>query len=503
MPRIENNANFIDCLSKLNCGKKCYIKKTEKGFEIVDDKSKKNLNTAAIYQIAQQIFDSIVRDNSFIHQKFLLLRSLSNSLEIYSHKPSTLPNWLNKIIAFVRKLFGCKSNLEKMQILAKDILTHVNHTVRDLSLKNIRQSVLNDPRFVKLFEVTKDLTSNQIRQHLEGMSANERNALLGDLNKNYRQFLKWMRSFSALYLDPLAHQQKSQLADEVYGKYSAVIYTISKQFEDKFTGKILPVKLHLPEKSNPPKERFPCTTIMPKGVQDLVKHFKTKMPALDVEVCNSYQDYGKKLEQIAAQPDGSYNIIVRCKDEGKNHEIHLVPVYLIKNAQGVQVFILDSAASLRKDRIHFLNNLASRTHTAFPNSTIFTTQLGRQYDGLSCGVFALKDILVIFKDMGRELLKISEKSEDVEKHLTEGAKVESKVRVITTLPVKMLKLYQSLSVLKTQLATLPETESLAKVKADMRAFTCTDLNQNKEIYAFTKFEGIKYRLQIIEDTFKF
>lgn len=502
MLHINSNANFIDCLSKLNCVKKSYIKKTENGFEIVEDKSKKNLNTATIYQIAQQAFNHIARDNSNIHEKCSLLRSLSKSLEVYSHKSSTWPNWLCKIIAFVRKLFGCKSNLQKMETLSRDALFYTNHELKDLSLKDIQQSVLNDSRFVKLFEVTKDLTSNQIKQHLDGMDANERNALLGDLNKKYRQFLKWMRSFSALFLDPLAHQQKSQLADEVYGKYSAVIYTIAKQFEDKFTQRILPVKLHLHTKDHPPFEPFPCTALMPNGIHDLIKHFKTKMPAFDVEVCNSYQAYGKKLEQINAQPDGCYNIIVRCKDDGTNNEIHLVPVYLIKNSQGIQVFILDAATSLRKDRIHFLDNLASRTNSALPNSSVFTANLGRQYDGFNCGVFALKDILAIFKDMGRELLQISPKSEGVEKHLPFGAKVESKVRIIPTLPVKMLKLYQSLSVLQAQLSTLPETESLAKVKADIRAFTYTDPRQQKEIYAFTKFEGLKYRLQIIEDNFK-
>jgi hypothetical protein len=482
---IASCTNFINRLKELSPQNHLYL-----------IGRKNTLSTLSTTKTALLCLETLATSNLEPSQKKNLLHAFSASFNAYKNtivKPSSI--W-SKIVRLFGLILGTRRKIEHE-------LTHLSslsHHVATFFSKSaiMKESLSNDKKMTLLFdaaqafEVTHQMYSPVVRQQIDMLPPDKRCALLYEMSQKYTDFLRWMRATpSQKTLSPQLKlallREKTKICSEVYRNYANFVYAVTQSYSEILQKKIDCSQLHLaPNDGTPPSEQHPCTVILPEGLMLLSSLFAKKLPSFCPTVCESYQEFEKKLLDL--HNDGSFYFLVRCQNASGPPHPHHSAVYIEKKKDRVIAFFSDSTSG---NNNHFVTNLSSLIHQAIPTATLYSSSFGRQKDLFNCSVFALKDLKAIHKDQARDLLSMCRNSST---HMLP-------VRCIKAFPLPMMKTVQSTTSFDQQMAVAKFCEKTAKLQKLRDSFTLIDGNTDKEIYCYTKFYGLKYRLQIIADAF--
>lgn len=492
--------NFIDCLQNLNTNSKKYIMKSGDRYEMINDKSKKNINSNEIRSIAERSLNFFKSSPIHSNDKKILFKQLGESLQIYSQRITKAPTCLvrlwNKIVALFFAIFCCKKpvtlSLSQLAEKALDFSKQISTEVTFETLKTAKAIAVTD--------------IDQALKGLEHCPKQEKYRVMRTIRQQFLQFMKAIRSFGESQLqekDPLARRrmllEKSVVMDEVYGTYARLIHEVASKNTAWLADKIF-----VP--SDPiPNEFYPTTVILPEGSQILVKYFQNNKKSPDVSICNSYQEYHQKLKDLASKQNGQFYYLVRCKDEEKVPDpshLHQNAVFIEKMGDSLSVYIFDSnPAILDREILNFICEISKRTRQVFPEAHFYAPEKRRQFDLFNCNVFVLKDIKAIYKDEGKELKEKCQKHSFLPDPSICTKNVDG-VRLTPTLPLSMMKTVQSTKMLQDAIKNGSDQKEVEKLRKLKEIYTFVDPRHDKEVYSYIKFFGLKYRLHIMENVFK-
>ena len=331
---------------------------------------------------------------------------------------------------------------------------------------------------------------------------------MADLNENYRQFLKWFKEVGRVENEeknPILKKQltvkKSVFAELVYEKYMNTMKEILISYSELFQNKLI---LKMNSKVNPFNIMF-----MPDGMRLMAEKFKVKgtFPE-DVVICESYEDYHEQLKQIKNQDAGEWYFGFRCQSPEDPENIHQTLVTVTKLGEQFEALLLDSGGfnGLFADG----SRIATLTHETLPNVKMISTFCVRQRDESNCGFIVLKDIKTIVKARMLIMNETKSAAKNVQKDKIQRPIKDHIIQNITfaeDLYFLLNESTQSLSQLNNIIKKIKEQngESLSdefiKFELKKKIFTVVNIYEGSEMYAYTKFNGVKYRMQIIADTF--
>ncbi len=498
---IKSLNHFIDSFTSTDWSSKnkLYLhKNNDNNFKIVNTKKDKNLNTEEIINIVNECFNNI----HHLEQTGNEILLLENSLHSFAKKIAGAKPWWIKILVYFG-LYRCPVQT-KISNLAKKFLDLSNHQALnwyDFKGKDIRQIALHDSQIADLFERCEK--SSELSQYLSEMPKDELKKLIVKINQSFCDFLEWMNAIQNIEkneqnenLKCILLKRRSFLTDQVYGKYAKFIHSITSQCPQIFSNKIRP---NNEEASKKFKEKYPTTDILPEGTRMLIKNLqKNGLFSGECSVYDSYNEYGKEVAE-KIKSDGKYYSIIRCK-EPDNEESHQVAIYFEKSGDQMRGVILDCV--LNPQRLYMVERISDLTRQAFPQVEINSTHWSRQCDSFNCSVIAIEDTLAFSGDAGDEIMQLCQNSEPIRKHVETAS--ESQLKIVQRLPLALFSTMQSGANLKLILENSKKNppEGFAELQRLQQTYTILDPDLNKEVYAYTKLMGNKYRLQIIEDAFR-
>ncbi len=393
---------------------------------------------------------------------------------------------------------------QKLQPSTLEILEDNEKLKSKVEFNSLETSFFENEKLKDFVCVLNKSSSMNVRDYLILIGKDKRLELVNELILRYKGLFKWMEKMSGREENDLFMQEeysisKGKVVDEVYGLCALAVYEIVKNFPELFMDKIRPV--------NPiclPREFHRCTQIMPKGMSILFDSAKEKKRfAGAVVICESYQDYCRKLKDYNDLEGGNGCFIIRCKDDEKDHEPHISTVIVHKTHKQTQVFVLDSGGIFGEHPLKkFILELSQLTHEIIPDAKINTTFLTRQVDGFNCGTIAFKGVKAFDRLNSGEFLEFDKKS--ISTSICIPRELDSiPLKANPILPVSLIKTMQSLSSLDDILGQLEgeHSEQVEHLKRLRKTFVVRDPRMNKDLYYYTKMHGLRNRLEIIARIF--
>ena len=145
------------------------------------------------------------------------------------------------------------------------------------------------------------------------------------------------------------------------------------------------------------------------GLKIMVEHFK-KQGDLTTEciVCDSYEDFKKKLELVSAKKDVKCTFIVRHFSK-EFKKVHVTPIYFENKNGKANLIITDSTGDTvtrtvkdpmsmgSKEEKTYITGLTNSIKDAMPGAVIHYFTKRRQHDQTNCPIFALTDVIHMSK----------------------------------------------------------------------------------------------------------
>lgn len=132
---ISEVNNFIELLSQA-CEQKKYISKNDLKIKVIQEKNNKNINTAAIVQIAEECLTSLPKATSLI-EKNLMSTKMQQVLSSYSLRLHQSQPWWRKILGY----FYTSQEEKKLEFI-KQKLKDQNHEEYERLAKNINKETI-------------------------------------------------------------------------------------------------------------------------------------------------------------------------------------------------------------------------------------------------------------------------------------------------------------------------------------------------------------------------